>query len=493
MTTYRLFPATSGPSNATSYTGNFIAGVTFAIEGGGNWFEGYWWWVSPGSGATPVAGSTAPVKCALWASLSTTQGYLVPGSVVTSGTLTAGQWNYIPLAAPVQLAPSYSPNNSTWGSMYVATVGVNGNFPDTNGFWGTGGPGVAGILNGPLFAYSGLSTAGGTHPAPYGMSQGIFSSVNSDPSIAQPGQSSSVDNFWVDVQISDSAPSGYGGSYRIWPNKPDSNNFTVGDNAVDYVVATEIHLSQQCTLNNIWYYSQTAAHSLATECDVWSVGGQISVAKISAPSWLTVSGSAAVAGGGWVKAAFPTNTTLPAGIYRVSVYNSGGTAGSWNATDSSTGYWTTGVGLNGITNGPVSAPNQATAQPANFYPGSGTGSTGGQPVFTDNGSDVFPNLTTGTNPPQNYWVDLEVTPVNPSLSGPAANVSVAGLTGLFNESISGTAGSVTVASFAGQPVQSMQGPAGSVTVTGLPGAIVPGVPSPGIAKWYGRLLSTSWQ
>ena len=75
------------------------------------------------------------------------------------------------------------------------------------------------------------------------------------------------------------------------------------------------------------------------------------------------------------------------------------------------------AGANGISSGPVSAPAQASAQAASFYPGSGTGSTGGQPCFAYSGNDDFPDYTTGLNPAQNYWVDLEVTPGAPA-SGP---------------------------------------------------------------------------
>lgn len=279
MAVYRLFPSTSGPASATSYTGNFLSGVVFSISSGGNWFEGYWWWVAASSQ------STTPVKCALWSVSQTSQGgfgnVLVPGSVVTSGTLTAGQWNYIPLSTPVQLAPGYvagMASGSTYSSCYCAGIGCNGNFPDTNGYWGSA------ITNGPLFAYSGQA---GSYPAPYDMPQGCFTTGGSDPSTTMPNGASGTDNFWVDVQISDTAPAGYTGSYRIWPNKFDANEETGTDSAVAYVIGTEVDLSQSVTLNYVHYFvpnSASTSAGFATRADLWDISSGTAVASITSPT-----------------------------------------------------------------------------------------------------------------------------------------------------------------------------------------------------------------
>jgi hypothetical protein len=398
----RLFPATNGPTAPTSWSGDFISGVCFAVQGGNNWLDGYYWWV-----CTSGTQGTSPVKCATWSPVSDEAGTVVTGSVVTSGPLSPG-WNYIPLPSPIQLAPSYSPNTSTYGSAYIAAVGVNGAFPDTANYWGTGGPGVGGITSGTLIGYSGTSGGGGTLEAPYSLPQGIFSDTGSDPSTTMPGQSSNVDNFWVDVQVSNSNPS-YTGSYRLWPNKADSNPEASGDSAIDYVIATEVDLDQTCTLDYVHYYSQSGAASLATAANVWNISAGIPVASIPSPAWKDENGNSASAGDGWVKAAFPANTILGPGNYRVSVYNSGGTAGSWAVTDATTDYFTAGVASSGITWGPITAPDFSNAQLANVYLGEGT--TGGQPVFEYHGSNTFPNYTTGNDPAQIYFVDLEVTPV----------------------------------------------------------------------------------
>ena len=473
MATYRLFPSTNGPATAQTYSGNFISAVGFTASTGGTWFQGYWWWVASNQ-------STSPVKCALWSAISANSGVLVPGSVVTSGTLTASAWNYIPLATPIQLAPGHDPSNSLAGSIYVAAIGCNGNFPDTNNFWGTGGAGINGITNGPLFAYSGTAGNGGTKPAPYGIPQGIFSTGESDPSSGMPGNASNVDNFWVDVQISDTAPSGYAGSYRIWPNKADVNSATVADSAVAYNVAMEVDLSVSATVNYVHYYvppNTPVSAGLATKADVWSISSGLKVASITSPAWTTESGGATPTlganAGFWAKAAFAGGITLPPGNYRVSVYNANGANGGWGAKDASTNYFQSGVGGSGIVSGPLTAPNQASAQLATYYPGSGTGSTGGQPVFAYDGSDDFPSFTTGTNPAQQYWIDLEVTPQASTVAGSTATVAVAAPYGAASITLPWpVAASVAVAAFLGTlGIKVSEGPA-NVTVAARMGQVL---------------------
>lgn len=435
MTTYRLWPSTNGGALVSYGPGNFIAAVQFAVKGGGNWLTGYHWWV-------PSGGDTGPVKCALWsvAVPSGGGGTVVPGSTVTSGTLTASAWNFIPLASPLQLAPGWDTNSSTSGSIYQAQIGwsASNGFPDTNGYWGSGGAGQAGISNGPLLAYSGSSGTASLLPytAP---SQGLFSVAGTDPAAVFAGSTSGVDNFWVDVEVSDTAPAGYSGSYRLWPNKWDANAGTTGDAAVNYTVATEFSLSAACTLNNIWYFSPAAATTLATRADVWRVSDGANMASVTSPSWKTIAGSSATAGvsggamGQWLRAAPSAGVTLPAGDYRVSVYNSAGSTDSaWSAKDAGTDYWgqtLTGAGSGGITNGPLSAPGYAGASAGFKFGGAGTDtppwSTGGtaaphaQSVFyeppANTGAAGFPQLYAAvggsSNQTQNYWVDVEVTPL----------------------------------------------------------------------------------
>ena len=140
--TYRLFPTTNGPTSPVSYSGPFVCGVVFGVTASGCWLDGYWWWVC-GSGQ-----STSPQKFALWQVYNGQNGSLVPGSVVTSASLTAGQWNFVSLATPLPLAI---------GATYVAATGFTGSFPDTNDQFGGSGAYAAGIVSGPLTAYSDAS------------------------------------------------------------------------------------------------------------------------------------------------------------------------------------------------------------------------------------------------------------------------------------------------------------------------------------------------
>jgi hypothetical protein len=409
VTTYRLFPSTSGPSSPVAYSGNFLAGMVFKVTRGGMWLNGYYHWV-------PAGGDTVSRKFALWALHAAAAGTLISSATVpSSGTLTAGQWNYVPLAAPVQLAPS---------TAYVACTGWTAvaGFPDSdtagNGTgaadsFGAGGH-TSGITQGPLFAFSDQATAG-TAGEPYGTNQGLFSTAGTDPTVTMPGSGSASGNFWVDVQVSDTGPAGYSGSYRLYPNKYDANSATVADSAVSYVLATEFHLSQACTLNKIWYYSPSGTAQLATSCRIWSVQGVNSGASVAAstsPSW------SGAAGSGWVSCSF-TGVTLPAGSYKASVYNGAATPDGWGAKDANTNYWGTGDGASGFTTGPLSAPGLSTASLAYQFAGSSPGSTppytngtteAGQSTFANGTGDVYPYLYVD-GLAQNYWLDIEVTPV----------------------------------------------------------------------------------
>ena len=361
--TYRLFPSTSGPAAPVSYSGNFIAGVAFFVTQGGMWFEGYWWWVC-NSGQ-----STSPVKCALWQASGSSRAVLVDGSVVTSGTLTAGAWNYIPLPTPLNLSVGVSGlwenqhGTSDGSCMYIAAVGVNGSFPETANQFGSGQPFANGITNGPLV---GPSDQGASQPTTYNISQTPFSTAGSDPSTTPPVGGYESSNFWVDVQVGTTTPAGYNGPYRGWPNYPAvtgnlSGDFTTANSA------NEFWLSQSCTLNNIWFFSPTGAHQLPQRCAIWDIATQTEVAGTdnSNPSWSSPAGS------GWVACSYQ-GVTLPAGKYRVAVWN-GINSTYYNdlelyfGTNPTSGV--AGPGASNIVNGPLTIPCQANASNANWQSG----------------------------------------------------------------------------------------------------------------------------
>jgi hypothetical protein len=412
----------NGPGTATSNAGNWVPGIQFYVTQGGMWFEGYWWWVCA-AGSPP----TTPQKFALWSSQSNgNAGTVIPGSVVTSGTLSAG-WNYVPLPTPIPIAI---------GGTYTAATGVNGNYPDTAGQFGSGQAYSAGITSGPLSAFG---DAGGSNPPPHG-SQGAFNTSNSDPAIAQPdGGAGTHDNFWLDVQVTNVAPAGYQGSYRLWPNMADADYVTAADAAVNYVIGTEIIVSQKSVVNAIWYYVPSGQGSSnnqwATSADIWNVRTGVRVATQKNPVWLKpftggVDGNSN--SGRWVYTQLPSTVTLQPGDYYVTVYNGNGSPNGWGAK--SLGYWqasTQGRGTPdgsyqkspaapaGITSGPLYAPSTPAASDIQDYENNSNVEPG-QAVFAVGPPNQFPNRYvggssgggTGPNLFQNYWVDLEVTPAS---------------------------------------------------------------------------------
>jgi hypothetical protein len=371
--TYRLFPATNGPSAPVSYSGSFLCGVVIGLTTpattGGCWLDGYWWWVCP-SGQ-----STAAQKFALWCLYDSDSGSLVANSAVTSGALTPGQWNYVPLPTPIPLAV---------GATYVAATGFSNSFPDTNSQFGSGEPYSGGIVSGPLTAYSDTS---GTNPSPFSTAQSVFSTAGTDPTANMPIYGSSSCNFWMDVQVTTSAPAG--ASYRLWPSYPTIPG-QVDSDTRGYTLATEFTLSESCTLDHVWFYSASGAGALPTQCAIWNVASQSVVAGTdnASPAW------SAAAGSGWVSCAY-SGVTLPAGDYKVAVFYAGGS--EWY--QATTGYWGTGPGADGIIAGPVTAPGTSAA------------SSPGQSTYNA-GSWAYPLTYVSASDGENYWVDVEVTPAS---------------------------------------------------------------------------------
>jgi hypothetical protein len=382
MATYRLFPTTNGPSSPVAYGGPFLAGVVFQVTTGGAWFEGYWWWVCN------TSQSTSAQKFALWAVYTDGTGTLVPASTVTSSTLVAGQWNFIPLADPLPLAI---------GACYNACTGFNGSFPDTNNQFGSGEQYSAGITSGPLSAFSDLS---GAMPAPFNMAQGVFGTSGADPAMNMPAQGYGSANFWMDLQVTDTAPTG--SSNRLWPNYPTIPP-TSNDDDLAQTFGTEFLLSEPCALNNIWYYSPPAVSppALPTICAIWDVKTQqvVSDTQNNSPVW------SGVAGNGWVACSY-SGVTLPPGDYKVTVFTPGGSDNFYQETED---YWGTGAGANGIISGPLTAPN------------TGNAARPGQTTY-HHGAFAYPDTYDDDFYGQNRWVDVEVTPSTSATSpGSQAN------------------------------------------------------------------------
>lgn len=396
MATYRLFPSTAGPSSPVSYSGNFLAGVLFCVTSN-CWFEGYWWWVCP------TGQPTAPQKFALWQLYGGAQGNVIPGSVVTSGTLTAGQWNFVPLPTPLQL--SIGNVAGSGAAVYEAATGFSGDFPDTSSQFGSGEPYASGIKNGPLFAFSdqGASAAA---PISAGAFQGAFGTAGTDPSVNLPAQGSSSANFWMDLQVSDTPPGGYSGSYRLWPNYPTVFPNVDTIDTGEQTLGTQFSLSEPCTLNNVWFYSPSFAQAMPASTQIWDATTQSLVSGTNLPaSW---SGGV---GSGWVANSYASaGIVLAAGNYIATVYYGGGQKFYLE----NRGYFGTYMGNAGpaaangiITNGPLSSPSQAHA----FNPPGGNGC-----YFTGGSAPTYPNAWDDNDGGETRWVDVEVTPGTPSPS-----------------------------------------------------------------------------
>ena len=374
MTDYRLFPSTSGPSSPVSYTGPFLGGVLFEVTTGGLWFEGYWWWVCP-SGQ-----STSAQKFALWQVSNVGSGVLIPSATVTSGTLTAGQWNYVPLDTPVPLSI---------GVCYNACTGFSNNFPDTPHSFGAGNTYSAGIVSGPLSAFSDQS---GSLPAPFSMSQGVFSVVGTDPTANMPANGASSDNLWMDLQVGNVAPAG--ASYRLWPNYPVASDGGIGlsNDTHPQTMGTEFTLSQACNLDSIWFYSPVGVSTLPDGCMIWDVATQQIVAgtKNLSPSW------SGPAGSGWVSSAY-SGITLPAGDYLTTISTSGGQRFYVEQNK----YFGGGgpASAAGIVTGPLTSPNVTNASP----PGNSRYQEGGI---------LYPDTFDTDDQGETRWVDVEVTPAS---------------------------------------------------------------------------------
>ena len=331
---YNLYGSTPVGASSVSNVGTFLSGVTFKVTAGSLYLNGYRYFIADGNQPT----SAQPF--ALWqligGAATTSNDYLITGSTVTSGTLALG-WNYVPLATPIPLGATVE---------YLAATGFTGNFAFLAGQFGSGDPHSAGITNGPLFAFSDI---GGSANDPYNNPQGLFDTSTANPASRPPYQGSDSANFGTDVEITDQVPSG--ATFRLFPNQPYPVN-QAPDTAFNFTLGTEFSLSRACVLNNIWFYSLPGTTQLPTACGIWQISSQTLVSGTSnlSPTW------SGAAGSGWVSCSYASVPLAANTPYKTSVFNGAASPVVWNAhTDN---YWQSpGFGQNGVTNGPISAPN----------------------------------------------------------------------------------------------------------------------------------------
>lgn len=391
MTDYSIFTGPGGhtaltpPAASTSFSSPITLGTLFQVTADNLYLKGFSYWVAD------AAGNHGPQEFALWQSNTGSITFtLVPAATVTSGTPATGAWNTALLPAPIPLVP---------GSPLLAATGFTGNFNFTSGFWGTGGPGVAGLSNGPLSMYSDATGPGGTAPPPFSNNQGLFSTTGGDPTADPPATANSSFNPWLDLVITDQAPAG--ASYCFWPNLP--RLYPSGSTTTDttgYTIAMEFSLSEARPLLQIRHYSPPGVTNLPTRCAIWDVTTQLEVPGTdnTSPAW------SGAAGSGWVTCDYTSAAvTLQASHnYRVSTFNAAGT--TWFAALAN--YWTAGgLGAAGRSAGPLTAPSNAAA------------TAPGQNSWKVNAWG-YPDVSTN---PENDWIDVLVGPA----AAPSSAVNIA--------------------------------------------------------------------
>ena len=401
MTTYRLFPATNGPTTPVDFGSgfDFVSAIGFWVTQQTIYLEGYWWWVCS------TEQSTTPQTFCLWQDtadfdLQGEYGVLVEASVVTSGDFTAGQWNWIPLPQPIPLSQYVSYRAATASPRYA---------PTTNGQFGAGGAYAEGITSGPLFAFADATSGNSEDVSFYQPSNCSWQENTLDPTSVYPGAGSSGLNVWLDVQVTDQVPAG--ATYRCWPNQP--NPLYPPEAALPYTVSTQLAVSEQAQVVKLWFMSQTSNQKLPSICGIWDAETQAVVTGSvnDSPTWLLPNGSAAAPGDGWCYCDYSaTGLVLAADHnYRVAVgmYEPGyvwysGDQGYWLTNGG--GYPSQGIGAaHGAGNGIISCV------PCGLQPNPLT------PCAQDtSGSWAYPNMVEVDG--DNYYIDLEVAPATASPS-----------------------------------------------------------------------------
>lgn len=183
-------------------------------------------------------------------------------------------------------------------------------------------------------------------------------------------------------------------TYRIWPatNGPDE---AVSDNAVN--LGTQFTVSQPAWVTALRYYRGTTAVN-PDELRLWRIessSSATSLTTITPPAASTL---------GWQDVPLETPVRLTAGQdYK--------TAGHFPSDYVATGgYWASGPGANGITNGILTAPGTV----ASLY---------GQGTFRYGVGGLYP---TGSFNGGNYWLDVVVVDVDPNPPADLFTISTTG-------------------------------------------------------------------
>jgi hypothetical protein len=175
----------TGPGSSESFGGPIVIATSFEVTAAGLALYGFGYWIADSS-QSMTAGQ---VFCG-WSETTATSGSLLAGTTVTAGAFSLG-WNYVMLAAPVALTANVP---------YRVQTGYSSNGSGNNDYWGSGGPGTHGVINGPLTGFSDQPSAG-TLPDPTGCSQSSFVTGVSDPTVNYGNTGFVSINTWLDVVV----------------------------------------------------------------------------------------------------------------------------------------------------------------------------------------------------------------------------------------------------------------------------------------------------
>ena len=129
MTTYRLYPSTSGPASSSGDPGSYVMGLSFVVDISGATLTGYYWWVAD------AEQNVLSMNFGLWEVTGPAAGTFQASSEATIGDdlLTIG-WNFIPLSPAFNLV-----QNQEYRAVckVYAGGGATSGYSATSHFWDT--------------------------------------------------------------------------------------------------------------------------------------------------------------------------------------------------------------------------------------------------------------------------------------------------------------------------------------------------------------------
>jgi hypothetical protein len=167
-------------------------------------------------------------------------------------------------------------------------------------------------------------------------------------------------------------------SYTLFSQGATGSGLTSDTEALTLGVVFSVSAPEP--LQAIWFYSAAGATDLPSVIALYNEASQVLIAS-QAASW------SGAAGSGWVRAPFSSPPGLAASTAYIGCAFHGSTGVNWYS--STAHYYDTGPGSGGITNPPLTAPDNSV----------------GQNRFAASGSLAYPGSSFNAT---NYWVDIEV-------------------------------------------------------------------------------------